>query len=85
VRIAIARVVRVGQAAAATVAVPVLAQSDRRAFRTQALDEVGRGEDALVLVPAADGDERQLGSTSWPSVLLKPRSRAWRLPGLMVV
>jgi len=39
----------------------VLAQFDRWAVRAEPLDELGEVEHALVLTPAANGDERHFG------------------------
>ena len=65
------KLVQVHHATAATAAAQVLAQHDRRTVLAEALNVVGGVEDASVLAASADGDERHLGSMSWPSV--RPR------------
>jgi hypothetical protein len=54
--------VQVGHAATAAAAAQVLAQLNCRTVRAEALNEIRGVEDALMLAPAADGDERYLGA-----------------------
>jgi hypothetical protein len=53
--------VEVRHAAAALAAAQVFAQFNRGAIRAEALNVAGGVEDALVLAPPGDGDERHLG------------------------
>ena len=51
----------VGHSASAAAAAQMLPQFDREAISAETINEIGGVEHALVLAPAADGDEGHLG------------------------